>query len=371
MPSHIFTRVGAWQESAAHEHALEGSGQGGQRAGRGLSRDRLHGVRRPAARPRCRGASSHRRSDEDQRRKRALRRALRHRRDAGALCLRARRLGRRRRSCSRPAAPIPSSSPITYFARSVGAARSGDLAAARKDAEQLETFHKALLDREEHLLGHRGRDPAAGRGRMDRAGRWQVRRGASSSCARPPTSRTSNEKHIVTPGRIVPARELLGEMLLEVKQPGAALKEFEASQRREPNRFRNYLGAARAAEMAGDRAKAAALLPEAPGAREGCRHGAARAGEREEIRAAVSRLAGLVRASLLLRGDRGVCPDRRRRSRRGGSRSRHARRGLRRGQARRREEGLGGGRAPLPARGDSATPTTRTCRTSSAFPTAT
>ena len=67
-----------------------------------------------------------------------------------------------------------------------------------------------------------------------------------------------NEKHIVTPGRIVPARELLGEMLLELKQPAAALKEFEASQRREPNRFRNYLGAARAAQMAGDRAKAAA-----------------------------------------------------------------------------------------------------------------
>jgi uncharacterized protein HemY len=42
-----------------------------------------------------------------------------------------------------------------------------------------------------------------------------------------------------------------------VKQPDAALKEFEASQRREPNRFRNYLGSARAAEMAGDRAKAA------------------------------------------------------------------------------------------------------------------
>jgi tetratricopeptide (TPR) repeat protein len=66
-----------------------------------------------------------------------------------------------------------------------------------------------------------------------------------------------NEKHIVTPGRIVPARELLGEMLLEAKQPEAALREFEASQQREPNRFRSYADSARAAEMAGDRAKAA------------------------------------------------------------------------------------------------------------------
>jgi tetratricopeptide (TPR) repeat protein len=50
---------------------------------------------------------------------------------------------------------------------------------------------------------------------------------------------------------------LLGEMLLQLNQPEAALKEFEASQAREPNRFRNYLGSAKAAELAGDRAKAA------------------------------------------------------------------------------------------------------------------
>ena len=47
-------------------------------------------------------------------------------------------------------------------------------------------------------------------------------------------------------------------MLLQLKQPDAALKEYEAAQLREPNRFRNYLGSARAAEMAGDKAKAAA-----------------------------------------------------------------------------------------------------------------
>ena len=66
-----------------------------------------------------------------------------------------------------------------------------------------------------------------------------------------------NEKHIVTPGRILPARELLGEMLLELKQPALALKEFEASQVREPNRFRGFYGAALAAEGAGERQKAA------------------------------------------------------------------------------------------------------------------
>ena len=65
-----------------------------------------------------------------------------------------------------------------------------------------------------------------------------------------------NEKHIVTPGRILPARELLGDMLLELKQPQLALAEYQASQAREPNRFRNFYGAAVAAAAAGDKATA-------------------------------------------------------------------------------------------------------------------
>ena len=65
-----------------------------------------------------------------------------------------------------------------------------------------------------------------------------------------------NEKHIVTPGRVVPARELLGDMLMELGQPALALKEYEMSQEREPNRFRGLYGAAVAAEGAGDKSKA-------------------------------------------------------------------------------------------------------------------
>ena len=65
-----------------------------------------------------------------------------------------------------------------------------------------------------------------------------------------------NEKHIVTPGRIVPARELLGEMLLELKRPADALTEFETSHTREPDRFRGLYGAGQAAAQSGDKAKA-------------------------------------------------------------------------------------------------------------------
>jgi uncharacterized protein HemY len=65
-----------------------------------------------------------------------------------------------------------------------------------------------------------------------------------------------NEKHIVTPGRILPARELLGQMLLELNRPAEALKEFELSQMREPNRYHGFAGAAEAAAQSGDAAKA-------------------------------------------------------------------------------------------------------------------
>ena len=145
---------------------------------------------------------------------------------------------------------------ITYFARSVGAARSGDLAAARKDAAQLEALHKALLDAKNTYWATEVEVQrlaaaawiALGEGKTDEAVKF-MRAAADLE--------DKNEKHIVTPGRLVPARELLGDMLLEAKQPALALVEFEASQQREPNRYRNYVGAARAAELSGNREKAA------------------------------------------------------------------------------------------------------------------
>ena len=64
------------------------------------------------------------------------------------------------------------------------------------------------------------------------------------------------EKHPVTPGSIVPLRELLGDLLLEVGQPAVALAEYERSLKSAPNRFRTLYGAAKAANAAGDHAKA-------------------------------------------------------------------------------------------------------------------
>ena len=144
---------------------------------------------------------------------------------------------------------------ITAFARALGAARKGDIASAEKDALRLETQHKALVEAKNNYWATEVEVQriataawiAKAKGQSDDA--LRLMRAAADLEDR-------NEKHIVTPGRLVPARELLGEMLLELKQPAAALKEFEQSQLREPNRLRGYAGAATAAEAAGQRDRA-------------------------------------------------------------------------------------------------------------------
>jgi tetratricopeptide (TPR) repeat protein len=254
MPSHIFTRVGSWQESAAtNARSREVAKAGNEPDEAYHASDYMVYADLQLARD----AEARRAIDEAMKVGGASSRFV----APYAIAAMPARYAFERGAWQDAAKLQPSGSTypfveaITYFARSVGAARSGDLAAARKDAEQLESFHKALLtanntywatEVEIQRLAAAGWI-ALGEGKSEEALKF-MRAAADLE--------DHNEKHIVTPGRIVPARELLGEMLLEVKQPDAALKEFEASQRREPNRFRNYLGSARAAEMAGDRAKA-------------------------------------------------------------------------------------------------------------------
>ena len=145
---------------------------------------------------------------------------------------------------------------ITHFARALGAARSGNPAAAEQEAEQLATIHKALLAAKNNYWATEvevQRLAAAGWVALARSNAEDALKFMRAAA----DLEDKSEKHIVTPGRILPARELLGDMLLELKQPAAALKEYEMSQEREPNRFRGYAGAAKAAEQSGQRSKAA------------------------------------------------------------------------------------------------------------------
>jgi Tfp pilus assembly protein PilF len=64
------------------------------------------------------------------------------------------------------------------------------------------------------------------------------------------------DKHPATPSSVLPARELLADLLLELDQPAAALVEYRAMLSTDPNRFRSLLGEARAAKQTGDSAGA-------------------------------------------------------------------------------------------------------------------
>jgi len=153
------------------------------------------------------------------------------------------------------ASAFPFTEALTRFARGIGAARSGDAATADKEAQELARLRDALktakneywaTEVEVNRIGVAAWTALA-QGKPDEA--LTLMRNAADVEDR-------NEKHIVTPGRILPARELLGDMLLELKRPADALKEFETTQVREPERFRSYYGAAQAAAQSGDRAKA-------------------------------------------------------------------------------------------------------------------
>jgi len=144
---------------------------------------------------------------------------------------------------------------ITHFARAVGAARAGDSAAAQADLARLAELRDNLAAAKSaywagqvdiQWLGASAWTALA-EGRRDEA--LKLMRSAADK-------ETASEKAPISPGPILPARELLGDMLLELGQPALALSEYEASQQREPNRFRGLYGAATAAARSGDSAKA-------------------------------------------------------------------------------------------------------------------
>ena len=140
---------------------------------------------------------------------------------------------------------------LVYYARAVGAARAGDAAAARRSVERIGAIRKALpVTRDYDWAGSIGAQWEAAsaliafaEGNKDEGLRL-LRAAADHEDA--------VDKHPVTPGALLPAREILADLLLENGAAPEALKEYQAVLKIAPRRFNATAGAAMAADKAGD-----------------------------------------------------------------------------------------------------------------------
>jgi len=144
----------------------------------------------------------------------------------------------------------PAMQAITYFARALGAARSGRLEQARGDLERLGSIKEQVAAQS----GYWGTQVEIQR--LSALAWLQLAEGpadqALATMRAAAELEASTEKHPVTPGEVLPARELTADMLLELRRPEAALVEYQAALERSPRRFNSLFGAGRAAELSGD-----------------------------------------------------------------------------------------------------------------------
>ena len=150
---------------------------------------------------------------------------------------------------------FPFTDAITWFARGLGSARSGDTTGTANAVRQLARLRDRLVEGREAYwaqqveIQRRGVAAWLVLARGDKAGAVAEMRATADLEA-------TTDKNAMTPGPIVPARELLGEMLLATGDGPGALRAFEATLVTEPDRFRALAGAMRAAEAVGDSARA-------------------------------------------------------------------------------------------------------------------
>ena len=158
---------------------------------------------------------------------------------------------------------VPYADAMTWFARAIGAARLNvsaaastkpeDVATAKAAVEELQkAIDRLTKDNEAYWAEQVTIQKIAGSAWIALA---EGRHADALAAMREAADREDKtEKAAVTPGSLAPARELLGEMLLELKRPKEALVEFQKTIVKEPNRFRALAGAAAAATRAGEAA---------------------------------------------------------------------------------------------------------------------
>jgi len=146
---------------------------------------------------------------------------------------------------------FPHTDAMTWFARGLGAARVGQPVAANEAATALQKIRERLANAGEKYWAEQVeiQEVAVRAWSALAEGKKEAALQQMKSAAE---LEDGTEKSAVTPGPLAPARELLGEMLLEMKEPAQALEQFETTLTKEPGRFRALYGAAQAAQLSGN-----------------------------------------------------------------------------------------------------------------------
>jgi hypothetical protein len=259
MPSHIFTRVGAWQDSIDSNRASAAAAKKANSAA-----EELHAMDYQVY------ANLQLARDAEAQHLLAETGAILARVDAGsgyglagffgAAAIPARVVLERGAWAEAAALSVrpgsfPHTEAITWFTKAIGAARSRRAADARAALARLAPLRDALRAKQDDYW----------------AGQVEIQRKAAEGWTLHAEGRTAEgltllreaadaedatEKSPVTPGPLAPARELYAELLLETGKHAEALAEFEKALTREAGRFRLIAGAMKAANLAGDRVKA-------------------------------------------------------------------------------------------------------------------
>jgi tetratricopeptide (TPR) repeat protein len=150
---------------------------------------------------------------------------------------------------------FPMADSLTRFARGLGMARSGDLAGAQREIQAMQELRSTLEQSNQSYWADRTEEQRLA------VSAWVayaegVREEAVKLMRAAADGEDGSVKHVAMENRLYPMRELLGELLLQMGQASSALREYEASLKETPNRYRGLWGAARAAEAAGNRQKA-------------------------------------------------------------------------------------------------------------------
>jgi tetratricopeptide (TPR) repeat protein len=157
----------------------------------------------------------------------------------------------RRASALTPVSADPDYNSVTYLARALGAARSGQIEEARKDIDQAKSIAKTLRNKksneEADFLDKRVAIPMAWIAHAE--GKDDEAIAMLKPLAEKETDGESNTGEL-------PVQEVLADLLLEAKRPQEALAAYQTDLKLNPNRFNGLYGAARAAEAAGKQSDA-------------------------------------------------------------------------------------------------------------------